>query len=294
MGKKSRRKKVARQGKPFRAPIPPIARPFEGMECEAQLVAMRELIPAATLPATTTSDYGSRAITIVTLLPDAAPAMVRSDGEVLLALQTRSHSGDAGHDLGVALAAALALKDKVDAGEADPNVVHVDVRDPGPRIVDMIEGVGELTIEDDLGFWLAPGSDDEDEVRAAIEESAKELVPTAVVPGVENTYWHRMNKIFVRWVRDEDETKLFTALARLQVKEQLTLGHDSRFIGAFRALGLSIPVFEFPGDVEADDLTEAAQQLEKNLEAALAVKDSLTDDERRARSGLVSRQVSLR
>lgn len=294
MGKKSRRKKVARKNRTFRPPIMPVARPFEGFEGEATLVAMRELLPAATLPATTTVEYGACDFSFVTLLPDAAPAMVRADGAVLVALQTRSHSGDAAHDLGVALQAALDLKERVDAGEAEPSIVRVDVRDPGPRIVDMVNTLGDLVIEEDLGFWMAPDADDDEDVRAAIAETAKELVPTKQVPGVDDTYWHDMEKIFVRWVRSEDESQLFTALARLQVTDQLTLGHDSRFIGAFRALGLSIPVFEFPQRVEPEDLTEAVQELEKNVCAALAVTDSLTDDERRVRAGLVSRQVSLR
>src|SRR6476469_9840951 len=52
-----------------------IARPFEGLPSECDLVAMRELVPAATAPLTVKDS--SRAVTLCTLLPMAAPAMVR-------------------------------------------------------------------------------------------------------------------------------------------------------------------------------------------------------------------------
>lgn len=294
MGKASRRKKVNGPVKPALPVIPHVARPFEGLSVERELIAMREIIPAATLRATLNKDYENREITFVTVLPDAATAMVRADGEVLVALQTRSRTGDNAHDLGVAVEAALDHAKRVAAGEAQPAVISVDVRVAGPRIGDIVETWGEMEIHEDLAYWLVPGSAESEEVQKAIEESASELIPTKAIPGTQYTYWHDMNKIFVRWIRDEDETLLFSALARIAAKEKLTLGHDSRFIGAFRAAGLSIPVFEFPGEVAAENLTDAVNALEKELAAALQEKSPLSEDERRIRAGLVSRQVSLR
>ena len=113
MGKASRRKKVTTPAaRPaYRAPIPFVDRPFEGLPAEGELVAMREIIPAATMTAVTTAEHGRVEFDLVTLLPDGNPAMVRPDGRILVALQTRFHSGDLSHDAAGALLAALARKD---------------------------------------------------------------------------------------------------------------------------------------------------------------------------------------
>ena len=96
MGKASRRKKVTDPAKlkAYRPPIPFVARPFEGLPKEIELVAMRELIPAATLTARTDADHGAVEFDFVTLLPEGQPAMIRPDGRILVALQTRSNSAD--------------------------------------------------------------------------------------------------------------------------------------------------------------------------------------------------------
>ncbi|MCS4485086.1 DUF5926 family protein [Gleimia sp. 6138-11-ORH1] len=294
MGKASRRKKVTGPIKPALPVIPHVARPFAGLPAERELVAMREILPAATLKAKLTKEYGEKEITFVTVLPDAATAMIRADGEILIALQTRSRTGDNSHDLGVAIVAALDHAKLVEAGEAEPAVIAVDVRVAGPRLDEIVAEYDKLELKGDLGFWLAPGSAKAAEAKAAIEESATELIPTKAIPGTNHTYWHDMTKIFVRWIRDEDETELLTALARLGAADKLTLGRNSRCIGAFRAAGLSIPVFEFPEKVDAEELTDAVQTLEKELEKALQTTEPLSETERRVRAGLVSRQVSLR
>ena len=46
-------------------------------------------------------------VTLCTVLPIAWPALVRADGEVLLALQTSARSADPSRDLAQALAVAL-------------------------------------------------------------------------------------------------------------------------------------------------------------------------------------------
>ena len=71
MGKASRRKKIdPSKREKFRPLIPFVDRPFEGLTIERDLVAMRELIPCAVLPAKTNSDNGSSEFDFVTLLPD--------------------------------------------------------------------------------------------------------------------------------------------------------------------------------------------------------------------------------
>src|SRR6188768_2399437 len=64
------------------------SRPFEGMAAECDVVAMREIVPAATAPLRLMGENADRDVTLVTVLPMAWPALVRQDGSILVALQT--------------------------------------------------------------------------------------------------------------------------------------------------------------------------------------------------------------
>lgn len=293
MGKASRRKKVTNPAalKAHRPPIPFVDRPYEGLAAELELVAMREIIPCATMTARTTAEHGGVEFDIVTLLPDGHPAMVRPDGRVLVALQTRFHSGDLSHDAGGALLAALAAKEAGEEGTVD-----IDVRDPAPRLQDLLDpnGFGEMELREDYGYWFDPSEALSPEMERALEQNREEVVPTRAVPGVEGMYWCEMNRNFVRVVSAVEESALFTALARLQASGRARMGEGSRFVGAFRACGIAIPVFELAEGVSEQDVAADAALLAKALEEALAVSEPLTHEERRARQGLVSRQVTIR
>lgn len=65
-------------------------------------------------------------------------------------------------------------------------------------------------------------------------------------------------------------------------------------MGAFRACGLAIPVFELADGVSAADVAADASVFAEALAQALEVTEPLTADERRARQGMVSRQVTIR
>lgn len=293
MGKASRRKKVANPAAlaQYRAPIPFVARPFEGLPREVELVAMREIIPCATLTARTNADHGSVAFDFVTALPDGRGAMVRGDGRILVALQTRSNSGDLSHDAGAALLNAISAKQNGDEGLVDFNV-----RDPSERLQDILDpdSLGEMVLEENFAFWLNPDEDWDEATRRALEENHNEIIPTVKVEGVEGMYWCEMNRNFVRYLSDVEESPLFDALARVQAAGKANLGEGSRFIGAFRACGIAIPVFELAEGVRAEDIVKEAGALEKAIAAALKVKEPLTPEERRARQGMVSRQVTIR
>ncbi len=293
MGKASRRKKVVtRAGRPApRPPIPFRDRPFEGLSHEADLVAMREIIPCASLTAHTSVELGGVEFDVVTLLPDGHPAMVRPDGHIMIGLQTRFHSGDLSHDAGGALLAAIARR-----AEGSTGLVPFDVRDPAPRLQDLLDDslTEDMEIRPDFGYWLDPNGEVTPEIARALEQNREDVVPTEQVPGMPGMFWCEMNRNFVRYVTDVEESTLFTALARLQAAGQAQMGEGSRFVGAFRACGLAIPVFELADGASALDVAGDAAVLVRNLDAALDVTDSLTPDERRAREGLVSRQVTIR
>lgn len=293
MGKASRRKKVTDPAKlkAFRAPIPFVARPYEGIAKEVELVAMREIIPAAVLPARTTQDFGGIEFDFVTLLPDGRPAMVRPDGRILIALQTRFNSADLSHDAGAALLKAIEAKQQNLDG-----IVDIDVREPTQRLQDILDpaGFGEMTIVEDFRYWFDPNEEMDAQTRQALEDNRAEIIPTEGVDGVPGMFWCEMNRNFVRYVTDVEESILFNALGRLGAAGKANMGEGSRFVGAFRACGLAIPVFELAEGVTAAEVTPAAQTFNEELAAALKVTTPLNDDERRARAGMVSRQVTIR
>lgn len=285
MGKSSRRNKEA---KPKRPRIQFVDRPFEGLPFEAELVAMREIIPAATLTVITTPEYGSREVTFVTILPGMGAALRRKNGEVLVAVQAVTSSGDASLDIADLLVKALEL-------EPGESILHADLPEPGPRLQDVLDAdsAGELTILDSFEYWVDAEDAQDPNVQAAIQQTSDQMVPTTQVEGVEGAYWCRMQREFLRWVRPESEDKVLDGLARLHFKRDLTFD-DARFVGAFRALGLLIPVFELAPGTEAEELEGPLANFEKVLIAAITSDEPLSPEERRTRSGIISRQVTLR
>lgn len=285
MGKSSRRKKDAKSKRPR---IQFVDRPFEGLPFEAELVAMREIIPAATLTVSTTPEYGSREITLVTILPGMGAALRRKSGELLVAVQAVTSSGDASRDIADRLLASLEL-------EPGESISHAELPVPGPRLQDVLDpaSAGTLEIRDSYEYWLDEEDAKDPNVQMAIQQTSDQMVPTAQVAGVEGAYWCRMQREFLRWVRPEPEEKVLDGLARLHFKRELTFD-DARFVGAFRALGLLIPVFELAAGTEADELEGPLAAFDEVLTAAIASDEPLSPEERRTRSGIISRQVTLR
>lgn len=299
MGKANRRKKMpAAKATQYRPPIAFVERPFEGIAAERELVAMRELIPCAVVEAKTSKQLGSHDFDFVTLLPDGASAMVRGDGRILVGLQTRFNSGDLSHDLAGGLQAALTLRESGETG-----VAKFDVRDPAPRLQEILDpscltsGADDkikIQILEDFSYWFDPAEQQDEATEEALQQNREDMVPTRAIPGVDGMYWCEMNNNFVRYVTAVPEDTLFTALSRMQVSGDATLGEGSRFVGAFRACGLAIPVFQVDATLGVPELEEPAAKLEAALQKALQQQEPLTDDERRARAGLISRQVTIR
>jgi hypothetical protein len=267
-----------------------VRRPFEGLPSECDWVALREIVPAATAQARTVEAHGARDVTFVTVLPLAWPALHRADGAVLVGLQTQGGSGDASRDLAAALLRALEL-------EPGNPVPEEGLPGPGPRLQDVLDTTApfEVVMHDGFDFWLEAAQEVTAEVRDSMERANAAVVPTQRLTSVEAAYWCRIGeRRHLRWVLPEPEDELLDALARLHVAGGSALGPGSRYIGAFRAHGLLVPVWDLAPDAGAGDTEDPAQAFRQRLDEALAARTPLTVDERRARAGVVSRQLTLR
>ena len=269
---------------------PPVTRPFEGLPGEADWVALRELVPAATAVLTTTA---GRSVTLASVLPGGAPALVRATGEILLGVQLPTSSDDVSRDLGTALAAAL---EAPPGAPVDPGPIGA-AGSAGPRLQELLDLTAPLdvTVRDDFAFWLE-GTDAGPAAMAGLEQANELVLPTVRLAGLDAAYWVRpsADRAHVRWVRPEPEELLLDALARLSAAEQLTLGEGTRYAGAFRAHGLVVPVWDVPAETPAEEWAGPAAGLQSRLESVLGSSEPLTADERRARAGLLSRQITLR
>jgi hypothetical protein len=267
-----------------------VARPFEGLAWECDLVALRELVPSATAPLSV--EGTDREVTLCTLLPMAAPAMVRRAGDVWLGLQVQHQFGDPSRDLAAVLTHALGAADE----GMDPGIVGLtDPPGPGPRLQDLVTNDRlDVTVHDGFGFWIAD-ADEDPATTAALEQANAAASPSARLTSVEAAYWTNVGtKEHLRWVMPQPEAGLLDALARLHAAGRDRIADESRLVGMFRAHGLLVPVWDLPVGTGAEALEEPADAFAASLAEALADDSPLTSQERAARSGLANRQVTLR
>ncbi|MFF5357935.1 DUF5926 family protein [Streptomyces scabiei] len=268
-----------------------VQRPFEGLAGECDWIALRELVPAATveLKLKDALPEGVPSVTLATVLPMAWPALRRDDGSVLLGLQNDTSSGDISRDLADTLQRAL---------EAAPGTPVQGRRAPadGPRLQDLLdpEGKFEPVVHTGFEFWVPDTENTAPEVTASLERANSAAIPTVKLAGVDAAYWcETPEKNHLRWVMPHAEERLLDALARLHAAGRSSLGEGTRLVGSFRAHGLTVPVWDLPSGVGADDVEKPAAEFAERLAAALADESPLTPDERRARGGLTNRQVTL-
>lgn len=263
-------------------------RPFEGFASECDLVCLRELVPSATATLHLRDD-AERSVVLATVLPMAAPALVRANGEILLGLQVTTSSGNASRDLALALQAALAT---------EPGNAVVPERDATStlRLQDLVDGSQPLavTVHDGFEFW-ADEQDMTDEIRESLARASSHASPSARLSSVTAAYWTQMGeKEHLRWAMSSDEEQLLNALARLDAAGESSLGEGTRLVGMFRAHGIIVPVWDLPLGFGAAACEEPAAALRTRLDAALADTSPLTDAQRRARATLTTKQVTLR
>jgi hypothetical protein len=101
-------------------------------------------------------------------------------------------------------------------------------------------------------------------------------------------------KAHVRWVLGDDEDAALDTLSRLSASGALTLGEGTKFAGMFRAHGRLVPVWDLPEDVPAAEWEEPVAAFAGRYADALAEKEPLDAAGRRARQGLLGRQLTLR
>jgi hypothetical protein len=266
-----------------------VPRPFAGLVDEPEWIALRELVPAATAPLALRPEYGARRVTLATLLPVAWPAMVRPDGEILVGLQRQADSGDVNRDVAAAILAAL----ETEPGGEEPVPVTVPVPPgPGPRLAEVLDDRElDVTVHDRFDFWGEGG----ELVKASMERANDTLYPTVRMAAARAAYWCRISdRTHLRWVLREPEDTALTALARLAAAGELKLRPESKFAGMFRAHGLLVPVWDLPTETEADEWDKPLADLAGRYADALTVTGPLDPAVRRARAGLVGRQLTLR
>jgi hypothetical protein len=269
------------------APARFVQRPFDGLPFEADLVALREFVPAATAPVTLLD--GDRSVLLCSLLPGATPALVREDGAVWLGLQVQHAYGDPSRDLAAVLVKAL---------DAEPGSM-VGLTEPpgdGARLQDLLGPEPlEITVHQGFDYWVSDLEDPDGSMAAALEAANDAAAPTERLTGVEAAYWTSVgNREYLRWVLPLEEDSVLDGLARLHCAQGENLVEGDRLIGMFRAHGLVTPVWDLPLGTGAAALEEPAVRLRAALGEAIASDAALTSDERAARAGLASRQLTIR
>jgi hypothetical protein len=300
MGKASRRRRGgAEDGSAGTArtrvrPAPFVARPFEGLPAETDWVAMREILPAATatvrFAAGQAPEGAPDEVVVATVLPMAWPGLHRADGTVLIGTQSGSVSGDASRDLATSLLAAAS------AEQGTPITSTPPATEETPRLQDLLDPTApfEVEVHEGFDFWVGD-SELDDEAQASLTRANESVIPTTKMAGSPSAYWCRIGeRTHIRLVLPEDEDVATDALARLLAAGEGGLGGDTRLLGAFRACGLLVPVWDLDPEAGADDYEEPLGAFLTRYAAVAGSDQPLTPEERRARSGLLSRQVTLR
>ena len=270
-----------------------VPRPFAGLAGEADWVALRELVPAATAPLRLSekarAEHGDRDVTVATVLPLAWPGLVKPDGRIFLGLQRQTHSGDVSRDI------ALTLELAFDTAPGGP-IQMPPLPGPGTRLQDLLsDDPLTVTVQEGFDFWLDDSASAAGDVRASLERANDSVFPTVRLQSAPAAYWCSFTeKAHVRWVLGDDEDLALAALSRLSRAGELTLGEGTRFAGMFRAHGLLVPVWDLPVGVEAAAWEEPVAAFAQRYAAACEGGTTLDSDERRARAGLIGRQVALR
>lgn len=270
--------------------VPLNPRPFAEFASELDLIALHTFVPSATAPLTLLGNEGARA-TLATVLPLAAPALRRADGEVVVAAQTLNSSGDPGRDLAHSLERALLL-------EPGDTLAYDEPPASTPALSGLVDPKAplELRLHETFEFWFERDGQAGAEQAISLERANGAIEPTVKLDSVEAAYWVRRStdRCHLRWVMPQDEEPLLDALARLHAADALRLGEGSKYAGSLRACGRLIVVWDLEVDKPGEHWDQPAALLAERLGNAFAAAAPLSSAERRSRSGLTNRQLTLR
>lgn len=268
------------------------SRPFEGFAFECDLVALREFVPSALVDLPLTNE--GRRIVGATILPGGVAALVREEGDDVVAYVGLQLATGHGPDPAGELAAAIAWAQTAEPGSS---LQVAEVGDDAPRLQDLLDAnaIPPVTVHKDFNWWIPAGVEPSHDIAHTVQHANDAVLPSARLDGIVGAWWvDPGEKAHLRWVRPEDEDALMTALSRVHAAGGLHLGEGSRFAGSFRTHGLLVPVFDLDREKHADEWVAPTLELDARIDAALAVDEPLTATERGSRDGIRSRQVTLR
>jgi len=209
----------------------------------------------------------------------------------MVALQSGSTTGDASRDVAQVLLATAAAE----PGMPLPSTPLATVATP--RLQDVLDPDAsfEVIVHEGFDFWVPDTGELDDDGKEALERANASAIPTTKMESAQAAYWCRAGeRTYLRWVLPHNEDAATDALARLHAASATSMGEGTRLLGAFRACGLLVPVWDLDPKCAGADYEDALAQLAVRLHEALAQSGDLSSEERRARSGLLSRQVTLR
>ncbi len=265
-------------------------RPFEGLPQESDWVALREIVPAATVALTLRE--AADPVLLSTVLPMAWAGLRRMDGLALVGLQTVGGSADPSRDVAAAVQGVLAAE----PGTSIPRGDLISTATT-PRLQDLVDPKApfEVTMHTGFDFWLDQTQALDAAAKESLERANETVIPTARLTGVQAGYWCQIgDRTHLRWVLPQPEDQLVDAIARLHASGRSGLGPGTKYIGSFRAHGLLAPVWDLVPGTTADDIEGPAAEFEQRLAQALLETDPLTYEQRRAKAGVVNRQLTLR
>jgi hypothetical protein len=277
-------------------------RPYDGFAAETDLIALQEFVPSASFTAETVSDAGfTRPVTICTVLPGAAAALVRAEdegGEALVALQTQHRGDNPNRDLAFALNWAR--------NAVPGSTLEVAVSDGSePPLKELLDPAQtpEISVSNDFNWWLTDGQRDNPQVAASLQQANESVLPSEKVEvDVTGSAWwiDPGEKAHIRWVRPETEAELLPALARVHAAGNLNLGDGTRFAGVFRTHGILVPVFDLDNTMAPSEFVTPLQELDKLVSdaktelSADGASGQLTADEQKSRQTIIAREVTIR
>jgi hypothetical protein len=209
----------------------------------------------------------------------------------MVALQSGSTTGDASRDVAQVLLATAAAE----VGMPLPFTPLATAATP--RLQDVLDPAAsfEVTVHEGFDFWVPDAGELDEEARQSLDQANAAAIPTTKLESAAAAYWCRVGeRTYLRWVLPHDEDAATDALARLHAASATSMGEGTRLLGAFRACGLLVPVWDLDPKLAGQDYEDALAQLAVRLDEALGQSGALSGEQRRARSGLLSRQVTLR